>query len=1699
MNSVSSKLFLSLLILVLWGLPASAQSPVPYQSTGLPNTIYSGGNVDSVDTTSGNLRITIPLVHLPGRGFDTDIVLSYNSKIWITNESIDPYTLYPRYQADADADSNWDLSPGWGIGVPRMGRYGNYATVCQLYYEPSGCVQWVDYIDWVTTDGTRVFMQDDVGKYGFGQGPFPGGIGAWSFDGTYVRFPGTPGNPFPPYLYNHVGRYKDGVKVAFPSPTDPPGPETLTDTNGNFISCRATCTDTLGRVITYNYEHLTSPIVTDRLQSVTYKDSSGTLQTVSFGYQNVSSYYPMTWLSGGQYTSQGNSCPYNDFCYLIDDDSPGRFLLTSVTLPNGKSYQFEYLPNVDTDAAGASTALLSKIILPTGGYIRYTYTNGREVAQYTAIASRVVSSDGTPASENTWTYVAGGGLPNSVSQVTDALGNIQVIQFDSHGWAPATITYKSPAGTVLRTITRTMGCDETAYNNVDVTVVNSGCSNPRVLSEITALNDTNQQSKVTYTYGTRGNVTAKSEYDWGSAAPGPLVRSTTFTYLHDSNSAYADKSVHILDRVLTQNVCNSGATFCGKKSFVYDGTVPSPTSNVVNHDYTAFPASYNLRGNPTATQVWLNTTSAWLTTTKVYNDVGNLVQTTDPGGHATSFSYGDNYYNYSPPQPTSAYLTTITRPTTSGVNHVTRNQYYFNSGLLAASCGENFPSGTTCSFGLTAPQSDYYSYAYDLLQRPSIANVGDGGQTTTCYSDTPGSGCYSASLPIKIATTSKINATTNLTTTAIYDALGRLKSANLTSDPQGPVYTRTGYDALGRKSLVWNPTRCDLTVDPPPSSCTGESTFGKTESQYDSLARTTKLIPPDGTSLIANVTISYTGNCTTVTDQAGKIRKSCTDGLGRLTQVFEPNSSGNPVNETDYQYDALDNLIRVDQQGNDSNSADWRTRTFVYNSLSQLTSATNPETGPVNAAGTIIYTYNDDGVLTSKSDPRGVTINYSPTDSPIDALHRVTKKTYSDSTPAVRYAYDGVAPSGCTLPTLTIHNGIGKRTGMCDGAGAEAWSWDITGNTGWKITDARTTNGVTKNTIYQNNFDGSLASLTYPSQRVITYVLAASGNNTASRYASAVDSGMGINYATGALYAPQGALSYVQNGAGFYSTFLFNSRLQPCWIYASTSSSGAPSTCTQTGVATAGILDSQYDFRLGTADNGNVNRITNRRNTSRSITYQYDVLNRIYDAVTDATSGQFCWGQLFGTQSGSTFTSGYDPWSNLTTITPDPNRPGCSVGTMSHTVNAYNKLVDSGYSYDNAGNMTADPATIATYQYDAENRLNSASSTLGSSAYLYDGDGRRVAKAPISQPTQPNKIYWYGMGSDPLDETDGAGNTNNSSFNEYISFNGKRIARRDSSNNVFYYFADHLGTSRVIVQSGQTTLCYDADYYPFGGEAVVVTNTCPQNYKFTGKERDSESGLDEFGARHYASTMGRWISPDAINITDERVLNPANTLNKYIYGGNNPLKYIDPDGRDITVFYTETGRAGHFWMVAYDQSTGNSAVMDFGPKNGDSYLTMAREPFGVPGDTNYQSHMTADEMRQDYTSLTIQTNPEDTQKAIQAINSFNSSNQTYNLESNNCTTVCRDVLHKILNLDSTSIRPKSLWGDIFKKWSNAALSNNGNKPVKVQSGHGIDYGQPRIGINTFELMWMLLNPPKKEVVTHKLCWKDDKGKQVCPQ
>ncbi len=117
-----------------------------------------------------------------------------------------------------------------------------------------------------------------------------------------------------------------------------------------------------------------------------------------------------------------------------------------------------------------------------------------------------------------------------------------------------------------------------------------------------------------------------------------------------------------------------------------------------------------------------------------------------------------------------------------------------------------------------------------------------------------------------------------------------------------------------------------------------------------------------------------------------------------------------------------------------------------------------------------------------------------------------------------------------------------------------------------------------------------------------------------------------------------------------------------------------------------------------------------------------------------------------------------------------------------------------------------------------------------------------------------------------------------------------RVARMDWNGNLWYPYYDRAGWVRILTNA-TGTVCYDAHFYPFGGE-LTFTNTCGQSYKFAGMRRDATTGLDHTRFRQYSSNLGRWYSPDPLG---GEVTNPQ-PLNRYAYVLNNPTTFVDPLG-----------------------------------------------------------------------------------------------------------------------------------------------------------------------------------------------------------
>ena len=165
----------------------------------------------------------------------------------------------------------------------------------------------------------------------------------------------------------------------------------------------------------------------------------------------------------------------------------------------------------------------------------------------------------------------------------------------------------------------------------------------------------------------------------------------------------------------------------------------------------------------------------------------------------------------------------------------------------------------------------------------------------------------------------------------------------------------------------------------------------------------------------------------------------------------------------------------------------------------------------------------------------------------------------------------------------------------------------------------------------------------------------------------------------------------------------------------------------------------------------------------------------------------------------------------------------------------------------------------------------------------------------------------------------------------------------------FFMHADWLGTERARTNMTGTA-CETIGGLPFG-DGQTINDSCGDSagdvspLHFTGKERDAETGLDYFGARYFSAAQGRFTSPDEFTggglfdpLTGRRAetigplpyadITDPQTLNKYAYVLNNPLRYIDPDGHDIAIIEngpTEGNPIGHTAIAV----TGNG-VFSFG-------------------------------------------------------------------------------------------------------------------------------------------------------------------------
>lgn len=145
----------------------------------------------------------------------------------------------------------------------------------------------------------------------------------------------------------------------------------------------------------------------------------------------------------------------------------------------------------------------------------------------------------------------------------------------------------------------------------------------------------------------------------------------------------------------------------------------------------------------------------------------------------------------------------------------------------------------------------------------------------------------------------------------------------------------------------------------------------------------------------------------------------------------------------------------------------------------------------------------------------------------------------------------------------------------------------------------------------------------------------------------------------------------------------------------------------------------------------------------------------------------------------------------------------------------------------------------------------------------------------------------------------------------------------EAAEKLYYMHTDHLG-STVLITDQSGLVVETNDYFPFGSGRIEEDGGAgvKNDKKYTGQEKDLESGLYYYNARYYQPDLGRFASQD---ILDGEIAKPQ-SLNKYAYTVNNPIKYVDPSGETPYEFYTGLGAGFGKSLFDTAEALGNTAM-----------------------------------------------------------------------------------------------------------------------------------------------------------------------------
>ena len=736
-----------------------------------------------------------------------------------------------------------------------------------------------------------------------------------------------------------------------------------------------------------------------------------------------------------------------------------------------------------------------------------------------------------------------------------------------------------------------------------------------------------------------------------------------------------------------------------------------------------------------------------------------------------------------------------------------------------------------------------------------------------------------------------------------------------------------------------------------PDPTTNNTNTVKYTYTYDSLGRPTSIRRPDSSVLLnqSGVDMSY-------------------DGLTATSSEVVASAGGTPAT-TMTTKDPFGRIVEVEEQKT-SSPLTWATTIYGYDAADRVTSITDPEQQQTTikydfaghrseidrASGTWSFSYDLDGNLSSVTSPNACKSGDFPCEAQYmssfayDALDRITSKSLAPRD----LLQDDIDNFGAATETFVWDTDVTGEGGNYLG---QLGSWQTYGTDASDpiveidyAHDAQGRDFVTKSHFTQRSIDSADREVTEfrnidGSPNDIVFHDAdglGGGDGTDANY---IYDGRGLPAAVWVArvdQAPTEVAVQTRNVAGLVisrHTDIAGSPTSPMsfiesnWTYDKLGR--VASQVVQKGPGPTTVARQNLSY-FGNDDPKTLDQYLGSNH--KQFTYAYDQRHQLTSAEETTTTGYFSGSYAYGDAgrfAHATENTSAPAGSEVKSRDVDYQYSGTDPEQVTALVDSTSGAAFANYKYDSAGNLivsacdTADPGCDATYSleylYDGADRLRRVTkkkedSVLSSEEYWYDGNGQRVAIIKRDAGGDPTELIRF-VG--PTETHYDPGGSVEHAYS-YVSL-GTTVARTDRtgpSSAALEFLFHGLGDSTLAAvdrDSGRIDASFS--YSPFGA-LIEATDAGASDgvgvdghrYRLNDKYVDEVSNLTYYGARYYDKTSMTWTQGDPLYrlVPDMAMLSTPRRANLYAFSLQNPLRYMDPDGRDSAQsVWNPTGQDPH--------------------------------------------------------------------------------------------------------------------------------------------------------------------------------------------